>query len=140
MDMQNKDMAKQVWQRVQENSPSLQERQTLQHLMGQLEADAAYARKKGSATLGEQLEQQILALRGIQALSTGNPPGGTPRSQPTQNWRQCYDHALKRLKEYLLRSADPQFSPVYTCLAEQTKAHCCLIAQLAGKQGKQHSR
>lgn len=134
--MQNKDTAKQVWQRVQENAPSLQERQTLQHLMGQLDADAAYARKKGSPNLGEQLEQQISVLKGLQSLSTGTPPGGTPRSQPTQNWRQCYDHALKRLREYLLRTADPQFSPVYTRLADQTKDHCRMIAQRAGEMAK----
>lgn len=135
------DLEARVWQRVQQTSGSMQERQTLQRLISQLEADAAFLRSQSRhATSGQTLMIHLLeefvgqaaCLRGIHTFSTGNPMGKFSAAQTTSSLKQCYHHAQERLKEYLLRSADFQFAPVYAQLAEETREHCRRIVQLAG--------
>lgn len=142
MRSQRTDMAARVWQRVQESSPTLQEQQTLQCLVRQLKSDADFLQKQSQQLssgqplikqLAEGLSGQADCLRGIHFFSTGSPMGMLPDGQATSNLKQCYQNTLDRLKEYLLRSADPKFAPVYTRLAEQTRELCQMITQLAGR-------
>ncbi len=137
MSSQQTDMAARVWKRVQDGAPSLQERQTLQKLIALLQADVLFLKKQtvpaAGKLLAEQLADQAKVLRGIQVLATGNPAGTAPQHQPTHHLNQCYQHALDRLNQYLLRTADPQFSPVYTQLARETRQHCRMIAGLAAQ-------
>lgn len=143
MRSQQTDMAARVWQRVQEGSPSLQERQTLQNIIRQLRSEAGFLQKQGQQAspaqslikqLARELAEQEAVLRGIHTCSTGNPVGGLPRWQPIRSIKECYRNALERLKEYLLRSADPQFAPVYTQLAQQTREQCVRLMQVAGME------
>lgn len=132
---------KQVWQRVQESAGSLQERQSIQKLLEQLKGDAAFLRRHpGGQTLAEELEEQAAVLLGLQALATGQPPKAPLHTPAPTHLRQCYAHSTDRLKEYLLRTADPQFGPVYQSLANRTQAHCLHLAALIGKAPHQHHR
>lgn len=149
MKSQPTDMTARVWQRVQEGSPSLQERQTMQKLIRQLQSDEFFLRKYAQQIppgqsavkkLAEEYAGQVAALRGLHAFSTGHSLGMLPQGALTHNLKQCYENALKRLKEYLLRSADPQYAPVYTQLARQTKVHCLMLAQAMGMDGDAKSK
>lgn len=128
------DWKQQVMGRVWASAPSLQERQTLQELMSRLRADAAFLRSIGDGALVKELEEQETVLKGIGALETGNVTAAPRPTEPTVNLKACYHHCLNRLDAWLLRSGDPQFSPVYARLAEQTRGHCYRIAWLMGEE------
>lgn len=128
------DWQQQVMGRVWASAPSLQERQSLQELMSLLRADIAFLRTTGDGLLIKELETQEAVLRGIMVLSTGHPPAVPGAAETTANWKVCYHHCLKRLDAWLLRSGDPEFSPVYARLAEQTREHCHRITHLIGEE------
>lgn len=128
------DWKQQVMGRVWASAPSLQERQTLQALMGKMEADAAFLRRFGETVLAKELEEQAVVLRGIGVLSGNCGPVAARLTEPTGDLQTCYHHCMKRLDDWLLRSGDPQFAPVYAGLAEQTRRHCLQIARLMGAE------
>lgn len=128
--------ASRVWQRVL--SPEPGEQQTLQTLIRQLHLDLGFLKqysKSDKSPLGEQLIReyngQILSLKGILQLTGGSLPreGG---HLPDHSLRRCYDHALRRLGSYQLRSSDPVYGPVFRELAGETQGHCLCITQLLG--------
>ena len=128
------DWQRQVMSRVWASAPSLQERQTLQELMGHLRSDAAFLRSMGDSATARELEEQEAVLRGMGALQTGRTPTLSRPAEATANWKACYQHCRKRLDAWLLRSGDPEFSPAHTRLAEQTRGHCHRILCLIGEE------
>lgn len=111
----SREMASRVWSRVQ--PVSMEERQSLGRLAVQLEGDIRYLKTQaGTSHLVEALQGQLACLRGIHTVAAGNPMK-TMAKDPTAGLKQCYFNAMDRQREYLLRSADPQFGPVYTSLA-----------------------
>ena len=126
-----------VWQRVLAPDPT--EQQTLQMLLRQLSLDIAYLSQRSkapedpvAAQLIREYTGQLHSLRGILLLTGGSIPADAAGAAD-HSLRRCFDHAMRRLGAYQLRSSDPVYGPVFRQLAEQTGQHCFLLTRLLGK-------
>ena len=137
---------RQVWQRVQAQSP-LSSNMELQKLMREsAELAAIYARLQNSLTgcsreLARQLRQTELStlhcLRGIGIL---RHRGGEmvkvwdPERQDIRKLLEnCYHRTRRCAAEYTARSLDTEFGEVFRTLAQQCNSQCARIAQLLGR-------
>ena len=123
--------AAQVWQRVHPLTPG--EVPTLQTLYLELRQDLAFLQslKRAPALVKHYTEQQN-CLKGLMILSGDRLPKNTPAPFQDHSLSRCYDHALRRLSAFQLRSADPIYGPVFRELAQETQHNCRQIAQLLG--------
>lgn len=139
--------AARVWQRVQGKAPAPEPPgQGLPALMAEVWRDAAaylylsrrFPGKDGVLLrrLAEENQSQAACLRGIHAMVTGARPVNhtpPPTQEPAETLlRRCYGRELRRFHEYEARSADPDFGPVFTRLAAQTREHCTRVLELLG--------
>jgi hypothetical protein len=132
-----------VWQRVLQTEP--QEQQTLQMLLRQLSMDLAFLKRHPVAKddpLIMEYAEQLHSLKGILLLTGGSIPRDTA-SVSEHSLQRCFDHGLRRLSAYQLRTSDPVYGPVFRELAAQTGQHCFRITQLLGRSlqgGKEKGR
>ena len=139
-----------VWQRVQGNTPQaspLPDIHALADMIAEEHADAtAYlslSRKfqgKDSAFLRQMAQQEqshAACLRGIYTLLTGRQPRIHTPPAPQESvdvlLRRCYGREMRCLAQYENRTADPQYGPVFSRLAQQEREHCRQVLELLGK-------
>lgn len=146
MENYDPELAARVWQRVRAPGAQAPESEALAPLIaGEWAGAVAFMRLsrnfKGreAATLrrlSEQAQAHAACLRGIYTLSTGQkcvvqaPPPAQER--PEAVLRRCYAQAMQALDEYERRSADREYGPVYTRLAQQKREHCQAVLELIG--------
>ena len=108
-------------------------------LMRQLSLDLMFFRQlaKGNddrllTLLTGEYNGQLRCLTGILTLTGGAAPRNVPGALPDHSLSRCFDHALRRLGAWHLRSADPVYGPVFQDLARETEHHCRCITELLG--------
>ena len=146
MEQMDKNMERQVWQRVFAQPQTRPERDDLRMLtLSAMEAAAAYRYLAGSLTgksrdqarlLWEDEQATVASLRGLHRLSGGG--GEKPKTisvskeSPEKVLEKCYHRARRAVTEYTARTVDSEFGTVFRKLAEREEEHCVRIAQLLG--------
>jgi len=141
------EMAKRVWQRVQgEAAPVTAAAPSVQALAAaeleqagiflQLSQQLQGREKALLRRLYEEDKSHGAMLQGIQLLTAGKCPPirTTPARQtsPEVALRKCYGAALRAMKEYENRMADPEYGAAFAELARQERVHCGLILEVLG--------
>lgn len=147
MEKYDPEMAKRVWQRVKGEvqppevpGPSVQslaaaeleQAGRLLQLSGQLQGRWSMQLRR----LYEAEKKHADILRGIGVLTAGKcPPVRLPQakqSAPEIVLRKCYGAALRAMKEYENRIADPEYGPAFAELARQEQSHCAALLEILG--------
>ncbi len=72
----------------------------------------------------------ISQLAGTPMILPAPPPRG--REPAVRVLSQCWHQTQKARLEYMARSAEPEYGPVFRILADREAQHCTWIAQLIG--------
>jgi len=134
-----------VWQRIRGELPP----ENLEGL--QALAAAEWAEASGYLMLSRQFqgkEKEMLrrmfeedrahasCLRGIDAITSGKNrvPRTTPPApdSPRIALKKCYGREIRALREYELRTTDPEYGHVFASLAAQEQEHCRMILEILG--------
>ena len=144
--------AARVWERVHAGMASTPETDSLLRLIAEEWTDAAtylhlsrkLQGKKEAAVLRRLFEEEqthAACLKGIYTLITGQRPvthTPHPATEPLDaTLRRCYGREMRCLAEYEQRTADREYGPVFSRLAQQEREHCSAILQLIGTLQKQ---
>ena len=145
MENVDKNVERQVWQRVLAQPQTKPERDDLRMLiLSSMEAAGAYRHLAGTLTgrsrelvrrLWEEEQETTACLRGLHRLSGGKEkPKGMPAIQgsPEKVLEKCYHRTRRAVTEYTARTVDPEFGSAFRRLAEREEEHCARIAQLLG--------
>ena len=143
--------AARVWQRVQSAQPELPrpEENLKELIFNEWTAAATYSRlarqlpQKEAAVLQRLSREEHghgACLRGIYLLKTGEKcPVHTPEpeTEPVEaTLRRCYGLEMRSLKEYEVKTGDPEYGHVYARLADQEREHCMALLGVIGSLGK----
>ena len=137
-------MAARVWQRVQENRPTvpfpdqisgfLQEELQELNLYRQLSFQLS-GQKQQLLRLAEVTRRCIAVLRGILFLTDTKPEAAAfpnPKGLPAAALRRSYRNTLLRLDRYRQQQAHPEFSPGFIALTQDTQERCRLLLEILG--------
>ena len=148
MNSYDPEVARRVWQRVQQPMPeasvSALPIPNLSELMAGKWQDAAIYQQlsKGLQNaafhkLQEEEQAQLACLQGIYAMRNGSRPPihqAAPKPMPAEAaLRRCCSRELQSYKAYLALSSDPEYGPVFARLARQELEHCLLALELLGR-------
>ena len=135
-----------VWQRVQGESPLYQMQQLPELMSAEKQGAVTYLHlshhfggKEGTMLrqMFEEAQMHISCLRGIYRMRTGErctlhtaPPDTDEASIAL---RKCYGREMRCLAMYEDLSADGEYGPVFSQLAKEERIHCKNILHLIGK-------
>lgn len=140
------DLAHRVWQRVQASPESvvslaildlsLREEAEQLRLYRQLLSSIGTQQVKTLREIVTITIQCITILKGIRYLFTDTQstefPSPQPKEHPTSVLRRCYGSTLQRMSRYRQLSADAQYAPGFSALADLSQTRCQLLLQLLG--------
>ena len=145
MDQQERNMEREVWQRVRGCKEEIPKQDLRQMQREAMELAAIYRglSQLFSGTAREQLLRLHMgekangaALAGIGILSRQGgeslklwQPG---KEEPKRLLERCYHRTRRCMTEYLARSAEGEFGVVFEKLARREGDHCLMLAQLLG--------
>ena len=133
-----------VWQRVQQK-PQPPEPPELPNLLTGLRQEAVLytlllnkTKNTGLKPLLKQVNSHIASVKGMCLLSGAEIQHFIPPQPRQENWetamRRAYTNTLGRLTECEKRMNDASFGPVFSILAEETKASLRTITILCGSK------
>lgn len=139
------EQASKVWQRVQRPAEPSRNLELRALELAVLENEGVYCRLlatlPGAArqilgALAEDTRRESAMLRGLQLLTSEEPPGKKTLSPAPASPREllagCYHRSIRLLAAYTARTADPFTGCVFQTLAHMSQSHCARIAQLLG--------
>ena len=143
--MDNGDMERQVWQRVQANREATpgndlrqlqREAMELAAIYRQLSTQLPAGQKEVAAKLYRGEKANGSALAGIGILS--RRPGEmlklwqAGKEDVQKQLQRCYHRTRRCMTEYLARSAEQEYGVVFEKLARREGEHCGMLAELLG--------
>lgn len=142
MDKIDPEVARNVWQRVQGNTPRQMDLQGF--IVGEMRLHAAYGRllrRPGvHAALLRQLQEEsrvaVAVLQGICRLTGQNCRPKLPPQQkeelPETVMRRCYGQNLSLAKQYQSLVQDAEYGHAFSWLQQQKYRQCMALLQILG--------
>ncbi len=144
--MEVSEKTRQVWQRVQGETPANPLGQ-LPEMIAEEKQDAAtylylshrFSGKEGAMLrrMFEEEQMHVTCLRGIYRMCSGERcavhTAPAEVDEPSIALRKCYGREMRCLAAYEALSGDREYGPVFAQLARQEREHCKNILHLMGK-------
>ena len=148
MDQQERNMEREVWQRVRGCKEEIP-KQDLRQMQREAMELAAIYRSLASRMTGRRQEKLMLLCRGerenaaaLAGIAVLSRQGGEAmklwqpeKDDPRRLLERCYHRTRRCILEYMARSGDGEFGVVYEKMAKKAGEHCLMIAQLLGGMG-----
>lgn len=145
MNQQDRNLERQVWQRVWASREEMPKNDLRQMQREAMELAAIYCSLASRMTGKQQAllaklcrgeRENAAALAGIAVLSRQSGEAlklwQPEKEDPVRLLERCYHRTRRCLTEYMARAGDGEFGVVYERMAQRAGEHCLILARLLG--------